>query len=250
MSKLGVFDSGLGGFTIAQAIHQNYPQQDIVFLADQKNIPYGNRPVAELEAIIYANMSWFAKQGIKKVILACNTTSVLPLTRVIHDFPDLELIRIIDITVEQLKDEQLTELIVLATTVTIASHAYYKSIERINDQLKVHEIAMPDLAHLIETLASKERIQDEIVSKLGKYANSGIPVLLGCTHYPLVQRQICDYLGGKAYSSITPILKQTSLYSSGSGIFDCYTTGDIANFKKQVKELFNRDLNPSKLDIE
>ena len=248
MSKLGVFDSGLGGFTIAQAIHQHYPKQDIVFLADQKNTPYGNRQVAELETIIYDNMAWFAKQGIEEVILACNTTSVLPLTKVISDFPQLKLIRIIDITVEQLKDKQLTELIVLATTVTIASHAYKISIQKINDQIKVHEVAMTDLAHLIEMLAPQERIQEEIVNKLSKYAHRRIPVLLGCTHYPLVQQQICDYLGGTAYSSIIPIIKQHSLYTIGSGIFDCYTTGDVANFKKQVKGLFDIELDALKLD--
>jgi len=246
MSKLGVFDSGLGGFTIAQAIHQNYPQQDIVFLADQKNIPYGNREVAQLEVIIYDNMAWFSAQGIKEVILACNTTSVLPLTKVIHDFPHLKLIRIIDITVEQLKHEKLDEVIVLATSVTVASHAYKASIHKINDQIKVHEIAMSNLAHLIEAEADVNRIQKEIIENLSLYQNQMIPVLLGCTHYPLVQRQLKAYLGGKIYSSIIPIIQQQSLYTTGSGIFDCYTTGDIDNFQKQVKGLFDIDLKALK----
>ncbi|MEA5026223.1 Glutamate racemase [bioreactor metagenome] len=242
MSKLGVFDSGLGGFSIAWAMRRTYPNQDIVFLADQQNLPYGNKTEEVLETIIYRNMQWFVQQGVTEVILACNTTSVLGLSAIIHDFPELKMIRIIDITVGQLKEPHPAELLVLATKVTIASHAYAQALKRIDPAVVVHEIPMPNLAKLIEDMADDQRLKLDFDQHLKPFEHSGLPVILGCTHYPLVEKQLTAYLGGIAYSSINPLLNNQKLYTRGSGCFICYTTGEPDAFRLKISRLFAADV--------
>ena len=249
MSRIGVFDSGLGGFTIAQAIHGRYPNQDIVFLADQKNVPYGNKETADLEDIIYENMRWFYDLGIRDIILACNTTSVLLLTKVQEDFRDLNLIRIIELTVSQLSKTRPQEILVLATKVTIASHRYKQEIEKILPTCIVHEVALPNLAKLIEDLADDSELHKDFSEYLAKYHRSNIDFMLGCTHYPLADKQLKSYLGGVSYSSIKPILEQASLFSEGSGLFTCYTTGDKDIFQRQIKQLYGIDQAINKVDM-
>lgn len=249
MSRIGVFDSGLGGYSIAYAIFKQYPLQDIVFLADQINVPYGNKEENELEDILYSRMSWFNRQGICDVILACNTSSVLKLERVLKDFPDLRLHRIIDLTVDQIKGQNLHEVIVLATKVTVESHAYQKRINVISPKTKVFEIALVDLAKLIEDLVDDHQLDLELDRHLSGFKHRKLPFIMGCTHYPLIEAKLNDYLKGKGYSSIRPILDRNDLFSVGSGNFVCYTTGNRDRLKRQIAVLFKHKQAVLHIDI-
>lgn len=250
MSKIGVFDSGLGGFSIAKAIHQQYPKQDIVFLADQINVPYGNKDVNSLEHIVYNNLRWFYDQGVKDIILACNTTSVLSLKRITDEFKDINITRIIKLTVDQLASDMPSEIIVLATKVTIQAHAYSQAIKLMNPNAIIHEIAMPNLAQLIEDLADEKRVYQDFDIYLSNFKGKAIPFLMGCTHYPLVETQLKEYLAAKAYDSIKPILAMNQLYTTGDGIFECYTTDQPHKFDLKVKQLFKQTINSKHANID
>lgn len=249
MSKLGVYDSGLGGYTIARAIHSLYPAQDIVFLADQINVPYGNKSENELKDIIYQNMKWFVQQGVQQVIIACNTSSAVSLNHVERDFPQLVLRRIIDLTAEQIKEETTEEILVVATAYTIQTKSYSKAIQSYNKKIKVTEIALPQLASSIEAMASDTEIVNEFHQHLSDYYHRQIPVVLGCTHYPLVKDLFENYLQAGSYDSIQPVLNHTEFYTEGTGTVEYYTTKDPDYLKKQIENLFHEEIDVQYVEI-
>ena len=229
MSRLGVFDSGLGGYDIVRAIHRQYPKQDIVLLADQKNVPYGNKDSKELEEITRNNLAFFKKKRIGNVLIACNTTSANAV-----ELEGVNAIRIIGITSAQVEESRV---IVLATKHTCNSHAYQKAMP----EKEVIEIPLANMASLIERLASKEEILAELDANLHAYKDSGIPAVLGCTHYPIIKEEIEVYLQSKSYTSIPAVL-QLPLYSRGRGRLEIYTNAKAEELKRKIKVLFDDDV--------
>lgn len=229
MSRLGVFDSGLGGYDILQQIQKKYPEQDLIFLADQKNVSYGNKSRAELENIFNENMTFFKKKRVKRVLVACNTMSALEL-----EYPGIELYRIIETTASKVEEEKV---IVLATKFTVENHAYKKYLT----EKEVIEIALPNMARLIESGASEEEILEEIDSHCSEYKDSGISVVCGCTHFPLVKEQIYSYFGGKIYESGEAVLG-LPIYSQGKGKIDVYTSGDPEEFAQKVYNIYGEEI--------
>lgn len=235
MSRLGVFDSGLGGYDVLNHIHEKYPKQDLVYLADQKNVPYGNKSREELVEIARENMAFFRHHRIKKVLIACNTISSLEL-----DFTGVESFRIIETTAGTVEDEKV---IVLATSFTVNSHAYRKYLPG----KEVIEIALPGMVRLVEDGASREEIMAELDRNLHEYKNSGISAVLGCTHFPLVKKEIEEYLGGKTYESGTAVLA-LPIYSTGKGRVEVYTSGDTAAFNEKVRRIYGQNIESKSSD--
>ena len=229
MSRIGVFDSGLGGYDIVRHIRQTYPLQDIVFLADQKYVPYGNRSREELTKITLDNLSFFRKKHIRTVIIACNTTSSLNI-----DLPYVRSYRVIDMTAKQVKEEKV---LVLATAFTIKSHAYRNALT----DKEVIEIALPELAGMIENQAGKEDIQEELNRYLSEYKNSGIPAILGCTHYPIIKEQISEYLSAPVYDSVKPLL-DLNIYTEGNGNLQVYSSGKADVFRDKIRDVFSDEV--------
>ena len=229
MSRIGVFDSGLGGYDIVRHIHQRYPLQDIVFLADQKYVPYGNRTKEELTKITLDNLSFFRRKHIRTVIIACNTTSSLNI-----DLPFIRSFRVIDMTAAQVKEEKV---LVLATAFTVRSHAYKKAMP----DKEVMEIALPDLASLIEQRANKEEIEQELSKYLAEYRNSHIPAVLGCTHYPIIKEQIAEFLKAPVYDSVKPIL-DLPVYTEGSGKLQIYSSKDSDIFRNKIIDIYGDEV--------
>lgn len=229
MSRLGVFDSGLGGYDVLNHIHEKYPKQDLVYLADQKNVPYGNKSREELVAIAGENMAFFRRHRIKKVLIACNTISSLEL-----DFPGVETYRIIETTAKTVDAEKV---IVLATSFTVNSHAYRRYLPG----REVIEIALPGMVRLIEEGASREEIMAELDRNLHEYKNSGISAILGCTHFPLVKKEVEEYLGGSTYESGNAVLS-LPIYSDGKGKVQIYTSGDTDSFSDKVRRIYGQNI--------
>lgn len=235
MSRIGIFDSGLGGYHILTKIKEAYPTQDIVFLADQKNVPYGNKSREELLNIYAEVMNFFRKKRIKTVIIACNTLSSLHLKE-----EDIRTINMIDITSAAVKDPKV---LVLSTVFTANHHAYKEALPG----KEVIEVGFEHLASLIEAQASKEEICKELDSKLSSYYHSGIPAVLACTHYPLVEDEIKDYLQAKTYDSVGPVLS-LDIYTKGKGKVEVFASIDPEKFDEKVADIFHEQIHTGKAE--
>ncbi len=234
MKPIGILDSGLGGVSVVLALKKAYPDLAMVYLADQIHAPYGNKSKQEICEIMESNIAWFQHQGISEVLLACNTASSNALEYLHEHFPLMKIEGIIDVTVNQIKDADCVG--VLATTATIASHAYKTKIEtRLN--ARVIEQAAPDLVALIEGLAD-EKLLSVVLNDYCHSIKECDTVILGCTHYPLVKDLIAERVSGEIVDSIEPIIQSFLNREYPKGDVVLYTTKDPQNLQQQIEIIF------------
>ncbi len=229
MSILGVLDSGLGGYSVVKAIREKYPKQDIVFLADEKNSPYGLKSREEMMEIYRQNIEFFKKKGITRILIACNTLSSLG-----YSDPEAEIIPIIQLTANQVKEDRV---LVLATCLCCSTHAYKKAL----GNREVYEIGLPHMTDLFENRACDKEKMLEISTYAADFKDSKIPVVLGCTHYPIVKDLVEQFTGGKTYDSRLPIL-DLNIYTEGTGHCEYYSSKDGRLLSRKVKDVFKDEI--------
>lgn len=233
IKTLGIYDSGLGGFSVFDNLRRTYPDLDMVMFADQINAPYGNKTVEEIQTIAYEAMFRFNQQGIDSVLIACNTVSAVALDYLRVSFPSMNLWGIIDLTVSQIPKGKSVGLV--ATQVTVDSNAYPLALP----DNTVKQAALVNLVSLIESLRSDHEILESI-SGVDVYDEDYL--ILGCTHFPLVKDLFSLISSAIVVDSRIPIrLFVEKLYLPGEGVTRVYTSGDPEVMVRQIKELFNYD---------
>ncbi len=180
---IGLIDSGLGGFTIYYGLKKAYPKAPLMILADQYNSPYGPKSKEQLYDITSKNIEFFHAQGVRHLLLACNTTSSLLLKDMQEKYPEIAIRGVIDATVNQI--QETSKIAVVATQANIFSHVYKNEIVKRFPSSEVIEVIAHDLVDYIEGLADKQTIA-HYVATLCNQCKDVDTILLGCTHYPLV----------------------------------------------------------------
>ncbi|MFV0604264.1 MAG: glutamate racemase [Niabella sp.] len=203
-APIGVFDSGYGGLTILRELVNHLPQYDYLYLGDNARAPYGTRSFETVYEYTLQAVNWFFNQGCSLVILACNTASAKALRSIQQNnlptlAPQKRVLGVIRPTTEAIgKYTQTHEVGILATTGTVASQSYPIEIAKFFPHVKVYQEACPMWVPLIEnneitTPGAAYFIKKNLHSLFQKGDNIDA-VLLACTHYPLMQEQIRDYL--------------------------------------------------------
>lgn len=237
IKTLGIFDSGLGGFSVYHDLKSQGPDIEYILFADQKNAPYGNKSNEEIYQLASQGMQWFKNQGINHVLLACNTVSAVALDQLNQAFPDMSIWGIINLTLSQIQNMN-ESLAVVSTQATYQSHAYQKAWLGNNDLV---EKALPELVAMIEDGQALDKI-DAYLEKELKSLSSQESLILACTHFPLVQASFKKFFPGKIVDSRTPI---RTLVEGIAQVNDqpskIYTSGDPMVLQKQIKDLFSCD---------
>lgn len=202
--SIGIFDSGYGGLTVMKEIVATLPQYNYMYLGDNARAPYGNRSFDTVYHYTLQCVKWFFDQGCPLVILACNTASAKALRTIQQN--DLQKINlgnrvlgVIRPTAEIIGTfSQTKEIGVMATNGTVQSQSYVIEIEKFFPGVKVFQQACPMWVPLIENNEHESEGADyfvkEYVNDLMKQSAAIDTVLLGCTHYPLLQQKIKSYL--------------------------------------------------------
>ncbi len=230
MAKLGVFDSGLGGFNVVYKLREKL-DIDIVFLADHKNLPYGLKSDEELKNILDNNMQWFIDKGIDHVLIACNTASNY-IEYLREKFKDLTIDSIIEITAQQFSNE---DLVIFGTNKTVENKKYDFYLNK-NHMYQ----ALSDLASLVEE-NDHLKIKEYLKEQLSSYKDFNNNYLLACTHYSLVMDDFKDILDGNIYDSISSVLEYYKDYS-GNKTLKVYSSGNIKVLSDQINAIFNLDV--------
>ncbi len=236
--KVGIIDSGLGGIGVFKAILMANPRAQAICLADQKNAPYGNKDKDALKVITRNNIQWLASLGVNQILLACNTTTSLVLDELKPEFPNLKLIGIIDMTCEQLMGTDYNNLLVLATSATVSSKKYLENINKYLPNCNVYQHPLKELAGMIENNENRRIISKYLEQELEPYIDKVEGVVLGCTHYPIVKKEIEQILGVDIFDSNIAASNYDFNFTSLQDFIEVYTTGDPSNTEKQVKKLY------------
>lgn len=193
---IGVFDSGVGGLTVLAEIRKALPNENIIYLGDTKNFPYGNRSKEEIIEFAIQNVETLIKEQVKIIVIACGTATSQALDVVKEKF-EIPIIGIIDPTVKYIENQKYEEVGVIATEGTIRSGAWEQKLKERIPQIEVTNKACPMLATIAEegkarSVEGREAIKEYMKPFKEKNINK---IILGCTHYPIYEEIIREELG-------------------------------------------------------
>jgi glutamate racemase len=194
---IGVFDSGVGGLTVAAAIARTLPDESIVYLGDLLHLPYGSKSSRAVIEFTQAASRFLLEQDIKALVIACNTaTSIAGET--IEREVDIPVIGVIEPGARAACTRTKRRHVgVIGTHRTISSNAYVKAILEIDPGVTVEQRATPLLVPLIEEGWTEHQITRMTIAEyLSGLSRSIDTVVLGCTHYPLIYNTVADVLPG------------------------------------------------------
>lgn len=193
-APIGIFDSGVGGITVLREMYKQLPNESVIYFADTAHLPYGDRTPAEILQFVRNILTWMAKQNVKMVIMACNTSSALALEGVQAEFP-FPILGLL-LPGAQAAAQQGKRIGVIATRATVRSLAYTRAILELNPNAKVWEVSCPKFVPLIEQNRLHESVTCQVAQKyLSSLLNHNIDTLVyGCTHYPHLAPVLRDLL--------------------------------------------------------
>jgi glutamate racemase len=268
---IGVFDSGVGGLTVLREVMRRSPAESTVYLGDNARAPYGVRSDEEVLAFSSQSLDVLAERDVKAIVVACNTSTAVGIgaLRRRYDLPILGVIRP-GASAAALATRN-RRVGVIATPATIRSHAYFSAIKDENPAIEVYEHATPALVPLVEAghladATAESAVADALAPLFGerdaagefifpKPAGAAIDtLLLGCTHYPLLQAVIAAQVGERiaivdsataTASALAELLSINGLEApdtaSGSPVHVQLTTGDPRRFHEVASRLFGAD---------
>lgn len=196
---IGIFDSGIGGMTVARAVEQFLPQYPLLYLGDIARTPYGTKSDKTITEYSLENTRFLIAQGAKIIVIACNSAASVATERLRREFnvPIFEVITpAADQAVKMTKSDRIG---IIGTAATIRSGAYEAAIKNKNPDCKVFARPCPLLVPLVEEGWTNKRETKMILRRyLHPLKNQQIDTLiLGCTHYPLLKHLIQPRIGRK-----------------------------------------------------
>ncbi|MCR4428269.1 MAG: glutamate racemase [Caldiserica bacterium] len=249
-APIGIFDSGVGGLTVAKEVISLLPNESIIYVGDDGRFPYGPRPREEVREFACEISDFLLSQGVKMIVVACNTVSSQAMDLLVPRYP-IPVLGVIEDTALYAAPLSLKKRIgVLATPGTVNSNAYPQAFSRIDPQIKVVQVASQALVNLIENGSGGENGVKDFASKvISPFRELGVDVLiLGCTHYPYLTKLMGELLGDQAQIVDPAVavslrvkreLTERKVLSEGNDprrIF--YTTGNPTLFLKVGSRIF------------
>jgi len=202
VNMIGVFDSGLGGLTVLKEFIRELPEYDYIYLGDTARLPYGNRSADLVYEFSNQACDYLFNQGCELIIIACNTASGLALRRLQKEYlsaknSEKRILGVIRPVSEFFAEENYKQIGVIGTRGTISSDVYKKELEKLGSKIEIIGQATPLLVPLIEENWINRPVTVKILKNyLRPLKLKQIQALiLGCTHYPLLIKQIQKVMG-------------------------------------------------------
>lgn len=196
-APVGVFDSGVGGLTVAREIMRNLPSEKIVYFGDTARVPYGNKSRENIIRYSRQIIHFLLEQQVKAIVIACNTASAFALDEVRDEF-GIPILGVIEpgarVAAQETKNKKVG---VIGTEGTIGSGIHAAFLRSLDPEITVIGKACPLFVPLVEEGLWEDPVTDEIASRyLTELIDIGIDTLiLGCTHYPLIRKTVGRIMG-------------------------------------------------------
>ena len=256
MSKIAVFDSGLGGLTVLSALRKELPGEDYIYYGDSANAPYGDKTPEELLKLnTQVCTRLLEADDIKCFVIACNTTTSETLDKLTKVFPEHDFIGIEPAVAWAVNEHPGEHVLVLATTATINGKRLKKRLEELKDKAEITALAAPGIVPFVENeKTGSEEFLSYLKELLAPYKKDTDAVVLGCTHFPFVKAQLkeCFDKDISFYDAASLVAKETKeLLSKNDRLDDKAkdgTTGSVTflNSDTSKTELEEKLLNEYK----
>ncbi len=198
---IGIFDSGIGGLTVARAVAQRLPHERLVYFGDTAHLPYGEKSTAAIQAYAVKICDVLLRQHCKLILIACNSASAAAY-ELVREYVGSKavVVGMIDPVVAHVGQQYAGRPVgLIGTKQTVGSNIYRKKIDQLDQGVDLHALATPLLIPMIEEGFFNGRVSEEIIrSYLDHPALQGIDaLLLACTHFPLIKPEMEAYYQGR-----------------------------------------------------
>lgn len=254
---IGVFDSGIGGLTVAQAIINVLPQERIVYFGDTAHLPYGDKSTAAIQAYSVKICDLLIRQQCKVILIACNSASAAAY-ELVKEYvgSKAKVLNVIDPIVQYIGHTYPEKTIgLIGTKQTVNSNVYRKKVDALDRGITLRSVATPLLAAMIEEGFFNDSISESVINAyLSDPQLKGMEALiLGCTHYPLIKKQIEAYYQGRVdvldasqivAQHVKEYLDQHDLAASQrSGDHTFYVSDFTRSFEESTRIFFKRKVH-------
>ncbi|HBF34274.1 TPA: glutamate racemase [Candidatus Sumerlaeota bacterium] len=195
-NPIGIFDSGLGGLTVARAIRNAFPNEAICYLGDTARVPYGSKSPDTVKRYAREDIAFLLSRNVKVIVAACNTVSAAALPELINCYP-VPVLGVVEIGAETALEDAPKKIGIIGTETTVRSQAYVRAILKRSPETEVVQKACPLLVPLIEEGWFEHDVTRMVIEEyLAPMRDSGVnSLILGCTHYPLIRPMLQDFFG-------------------------------------------------------
>ena len=254
---IGVFDSGVGGLTVAKEIKRLLPNEDLIYFGDTKHLPYGEKSREAIVGYCTKITEFLLEKNCKAIVIACNSATANALREVLALVNDrVPVIDVINPVAEKVAYEIHNNIGVIATKATVSSGLYTKAIRKHNKFIKVDELATPLLVPAIEEGIRNHPITNSIIYHY--LSNSKLKnidtLILGCTHYPLLWNEIKQYYGNRVRVIDSPTIVADQLKTilekhyllhddNPNASYQFYLSDITKNFEKISKKFFGNSID-------
>jgi glutamate racemase len=253
---IGLFDSGLGGLSVARALRALLPEHDLLYLADTAHCPYGPQPPEAVQARSMACAGWLAAQGAGVIVVACNTatSAALELLRGALEPPVVGM----EPGIKPAAAATTTgRVAVLATSGTLGGERFARLVQRFARDVEVATVACPEMVRLVERGdVASDHARSVVAGYVTPLAAEGFDTLvLGCTHFPPLRPLIAAAAPGATIIDTGPaVAAQAARVASqarlgpGAGRTRCATTGDPAQVAPAIALIWGAPLAVERAD--
>lgn len=255
---IGIFDSGVGGLTVAKAIAEALPNEKIIYFGDTAHLPYGDKSKDSVKMYSKRIAGFLLAKGCKAIVIACNTASAHAYSDLKKFYPKVPIINVVQPTVNYVAEKYDSGKIgIIATKGTIKSRIYPRKIVKKNPNLEVPQSAAPLLVPMIEEGFFNNNISQTIINSYlsAKNFKDIQALILGCTHYPLIKGEVENFFKGnvEVIDSATvvadftkKVLKKEGLMSKEkSGQNQFYISDFTESFEETSKLFFGEKIHLS-----
>lgn len=249
--KIGVFDSGLGGLTVAKEIMEKNKGIDIVYISDNLRAPYGDKKDEEVREYTYEMISFLIEKKVEMLIIACNTITSFLLEE-IKENVNIPVIGVIEPAVKRAcETNRENKILILGTNKTIEKNIYEQKIKKMDKEKRCVSLACPEFVPMIENGNVNNTIIYKTLSGINKEEIETI--ILGCTHYPLIKKEIQKCFKQKInfVDSAYYINKELEEYNfeKTAEKHEFYTTGSCDKFNKVLNAIIGKKYKSEKVKL-
>ncbi len=196
-APIGVFDSGVGGLTVAREIMRQLPEESMIYFGDTARVPYGTKSKETIIRYSRQIVNFLLSKGVKAVVVACNTASALAMTELQREYVVPVIGMVQPGAVAAMRATKNKNIGIIGTPGTIKSGQYGKYLRQLDPKVTVVTKACPLFVPLVEEGLIDDRITEDMVSRyLREFRQYHIDsLILGCTHYPLLINPIQNFMG-------------------------------------------------------
>lgn len=254
-APIAVFDSGVGGISVLRALVQEMPNENYWYYGDSANAPYGTKTLEEVRALTISHVDHFIEEGAKAVVVACNTATSAAVRILRQKYPEVPIIGIEPAVKPAVLSKNHPNVIVMATPMTLRQEKFHRLMQKYMGMAHIIPLPCPGLVEYIEHGDIHSEELEHFLEKLFEpFEKEKVDaVVLGCTHYPFVSRELQKVLGEKVvlFEGGPGTARETKRRLSEAGLLNfCQDKGTIlfenSEGTEKKRELCEKLLNINK----